>query len=319
MSITLASRLESYARTLARIEAGNHPDQAKTLAAWRSRAKVTHDALQEVRRKMEGDIAELHDTFAIKVANPKIEELRKEFGELTEIAKKRVAADLAKTIANKREAFSKANAAPTDAEIRLLSALSMRSSISQGEVAEAAGQLRSLQALRVLHDLAEKHGVHAPQPLTPEDFEETIRNIETECGRYIDGISAAEPSYRASLFWSGHPCPESTMFDRLDGRFSTPQAFEQAPVAGANATKVYCRGGEDLSTVAMQFGIRSYQIRAANPDVDFSVPITAGQQLIIPATKMTSSTLPGAVGFEQAIPAHYDPDPNQSDGAATVE
>ncbi|MBR4549242.1 MAG: hypothetical protein IKO83_04905 [Oscillospiraceae bacterium] len=288
-----------------------HPDTDKTLKAFQRRCGVVREALREAKRQYDADLAEVDDllanfhTTSAKASKKKMD-LRDEYDGLVAVAKKKCLDDLEAVVAAKRAEFSKRNGAPTEEQLRLLQVLSMRSELTAGEIANVAYRLSdNIPAVRLLREIAQKHGIPFTDVGNDEDFERNLSAAEDFCRRMIDGIEKTDLDSREHGFYNRPELSTAAdyYFGSLDNSiFTTPQ---KTAVEKPNAVAVYLNGSESLAALSMQFGVDSAAIRAANPDYDFSA-MKRGDTIIVPSGKMKLADATGFVGEDQVSPARID-------------
>ena len=306
----------SYAHYLRIFDNANKPDgridRSGTLSAWKQRAMVTRSALEVLRGEYEKEVAKVNTTYKPAAAAERIRPLREDFDEVAKIAKDRVLTDLNAVLAAKRQALSRSQDAPSEDVVRLLTVLKMRTSLTDAEVAEAAGKMHgNLPALAALRDIAEKSGVTFPR-LDVEDMEQNLERAESFALSRIESIDKAtdDLGYMERLFWADVPGEAATIFGAVDGAFTSPleqpkpmtppsestqpsHVYSATPIdvrtsttRGADGTKIYLRGGEGIGTIAAQFGVTLDQIRRFNPEADL-YDLKQGDTVIVPGTRMS--------------------------------
>ena len=263
-------------------------DEAKTMKAWKERATVTRDALTELRRQYDADRDAINAKYKPTAAAERIAPLTADYEAVVAVAKKRLNDDLDSVMQAKREQLSRAQDAPTDSAVRLLSVLNMRTSISATEIAEAASKMNgNIPALLALRDIAHKHDVSFPD-VAVDVIEADMEAAETFARGKIDSVAVPlkDLNYRDRLFWTSPDGEAKYFFGKVDNGFaavlvdepakqpepeaqnghirqSTAQDIRSANTRTANATRIFLRGNEKLSIVAGQFGITEDMIRTA--------------------------------------------------------
>ena len=282
-------------------------DGSLTLKSFQRRTSQIRAALQLAHKEYAADIAEIDKTYTPAVAEPKKAALTEEYKALTKIAKERALDDLSKTIAAKRAQFSETFAAPDEESMRLLQALSMRQTLTAGEVAETASRLnRNYHTSKILAEIAARFDIPFPAIADQERIETALNDAEQYAQRMIEYIDVTDDkmlNYSAVSFYK-YPDTRTeadAYFDRLDGDFftaaqvGTDEAAEQAETAKQAAGKptdksgemwaqVTLTGREMLYAIANQFHVNSADIRAANPGVNLN-NLCCGQKIYIPSTR----------------------------------
>lgn len=295
--------VETYMKMYERAVSAGKPDKAKTLAAWHERAITTKAALLTVKEQYEKDLKELRETYSPKAFEDRRQKLDNEYNGILEIAKKKVTDDLTATLEGKKARFDECNGAPTDADLRLLTLLSMRDSLTAEEIATVSGKFGgNVQALRALGDIAKKHNVYFPDIGNPEAFERQITWASQFGCEMIDSIGTPtdELPYRQRLFWEAPGGGEAAhFFQALDGQGFTAEQVtavtkEEKQDSGEIDrdgpseiwAEVTARGGESLLAIAEQFHVNSEEIKRVNPGKDLNHLYT-GDRFYVPSTKFS--------------------------------
>lgn len=299
------------------IESTINPGNAKksgTFRAWQDMAIRARKALQTVRADYDDADKELIGTYTSTVYLQKKAELDAKYNAVVDDVKKKLTDSLDSIIESKRQQFDRCSGAPSAEDLRLLQALSMRSSLTIAEVANVVGKLNgNVQSLAVLRDVAEKHGIHVPTgATTPEEFDaslERARNFSIDRLNEID-VPIKESGYKARAFYDypDHRGEASHLYTPLDANQLTTEqiseATRQAQQAAARAqepevTPAAAKTGEGdvlpmwaevtvaneyLSTIARQFHTTTDEIKRANPNKDFDHGIRSGEKILVPST-----------------------------------
>ena len=309
----------------------NNPDHDKTLLAWQRRAIVTRNALMQIKKDHDKEVAKLRETYTPKALESRLEPLDAEMKEIIALAKKRVSDDLDNVMKEKRKQLDESLKAPTEEAVRLLTVLGMRSDLSQSEIDAASAHVNNnIHAMRLLGDIAKRNGLYYPASVgSVERINSDLDAAETFAREMIDTISIENPGDNLNTFgfWMHPGTRQMEYFSRLiDGNFFTAAQMrdatdlkeaeikksEKARQEGIkpNAAKVFLRGDESLAGIAMQFGIAPDEIRKANPgiDVDHLREVTPGTSIIVPAGRFTITNAVGSVVPDQVIAVHYVPE-----------
>lgn len=320
-------------------------DESKTLAAWQRRAVAVREALLQVKREHEAELADLRETYSEKAFEQKRQDTDDTYMKVREYAVQKVVDDLETTLEGKRAQFDKACSAPTDEHLRLLSVLSMRTTLTPAEIAAVSGKFGgNVQALRALRDIAARHDVYFPDLGDPDEFETRMERARQYAEDRLAEIDTedADLGYRGTAFWRYPGQSEDRyFFGSLDGEAFTAEQIEQgtrtaqqtetSTTSTTTATQtaegqpemwaqIKCNGSEDLGVIAAQFHLTEGEIRKANPNKDLS-RIFAGDEILVPGTRFTFQPGSGHVQPEQvkAVPRPVIPDPVGPNGEAVGE
>lgn len=318
MSVNSFEYSKIYERTL---RSGN-PVKATTFAGWLERASLTRGALLLARKQYEDDVQQMRDRYSDKVFAEKRTTADTEYQILVDIAKQRVEDDLQAVLASKRAAFDHANDPPSEATVRLLQVLNMRDSLTAEELAAVSGKVEhNLNALRVLKDIAHRHGLSFPNVGSPGEFEQLMAQTESYCMGRLDAISKTEEEIIRSGstldgdFWN-HPddsrAQHWTLFNALDSAGFTSQQVMAMTDAAQNIpwnpdtdstvqagkalsgnssdavwSEVSIRGPVTVHQLATQFRTTAAAIQDANPSrvmTDTTV-LYGGDMILVPSTR----------------------------------
>lgn len=284
------------------------PDKDKSLSAWQNRAIITRRALLKIKEEHQKEIQELKETYAPKVFEEKRQEPERIYSEVVKYAKEKMLTDLEETLAGKRTRYDESMSAPSEEDIRLLTALSMRTSLSQAEIAAVSGKFENrVQSLRVLKDIAQKHGILFPDVGDPDVFSEMMQRAEQFAKDKVMSIDtdSKDLSYKELLFWEHPDAGEARyFFGQLDGQGFTAEQISEATKreadrkeaaarvrdagngaeAGEMWAQVRCSGNQTLLNIASQFHVTPQQIRDANPGRDLS-RLYSGDKIYVPSTR----------------------------------
>ncbi len=325
----------TYARIFSNAVNRGDPDTAKTLKAFQKRCGIIREAVKEAKRQYDADLHRLGEELSSKAFDRERKALDDDFTGLVLLAKQRCLDDLEGVLNGKRAEFSKRSGAPTEEQLRLLTVLQMRSELTAGEIANVADKLNdSVQALRLLREIAHKHNVPFKDVANDEEFEQKLTEAEEFGKRMVDGLTKTEDkelnSYERGFFlpYDG-PTAADAFFSDLDASiFTAPQKTAQDDIKPAedkiergakpNAVKIYLRGDESLAGIAMQFGVDSTQIRAYNPDFDFA-NMSRGDSIVVPSGRLRVSDAAGSIVEGQCVPVYAEkPAPAPKSGTEIV-
>ena len=317
-------------------------DESLTISAWRQRAQITRNALLTIKEENERKVAEITDEYSPKAAAPKVQAIRSDWSDVVKLGKKRMEDDLDRVIAAKRAAVQNSMNPPSEAQLRTLQAMQMRSSIPAEEFGMVASQMSgSVQALGVLHDIAKHHGVDFPEVSVAAENKK-IDEAEAYCHRMIETADASDLGYIGRVFWLTDSLDASTgPINGIDGGITAALAEvpgyvenESSPTTtfppigmsdirfgdfperaylnrfllvntghpDANVTRVRLRGDETLSGLSVQFMTAADDVKVMNPDVDFDKPFKAGTIITVPSTSLFVSGAPNSVTPDQCAP-----------------
>lgn len=215
----------------------------------------------------------------------------------------------------KRKQLSKCLDAPSDEDLRLLSVLRMRNSLTDGELATASEKLNgNLQSLRTLADIAADRDLYFPHVADAGELDEMLIRAEQFARESVESISTPveQMSYLDRCFWTAPGTgPAVAFFEPVDNlRFTSPQDKRGLELVGdlgnPNAALVYCTGNESLPLIAIQFGVSTADIQTANPNLDCN-HLRNGDELIVPSTRFKTSDAVGCVGIGQVVATYYTP------------
>lgn len=299
-----------YDRTL---RSGN-PVPGKTLHGWHERACLTRNALMLAKESYERDLAELRETYTPKAFAERRQEADMQYKGLVDVARKRILDDLESVLESKRQQFDRSNSAPSEGVLRLLQTLSMRDTLTVGEVAAISGKMEfNLPALRLLKDICSRHGITIPDIGDPAEFERMMKDAQQFAEDRIASLDTDQPAlgYKERLFWE-HPGEgeDRYFFGALDAQGFTSEQVQEATeaaqrptwtppattgtdqtgtAAAADSDDVWAEvtvQNEYLSTIARQFHVTEQQIRDANPGKDLST-LRSGMKILVPSTRFS--------------------------------
>ena len=191
----------------------------------------------------------------------------------------------------------------------------MRTTLTMAEIAAVSGKFGgNLQSLRVLRDIAKKHGISFPDVGDPERFDRMIEESEAyslEQLQYLD-TDKSEMTYVARAFYY-HPGAgvDRNYYTILDTQgFSAEEMTDVSSLSAASAattssaaptadkgesaeywSEVTLNGRMELGTIARQFRVTESAIREANPDKDFS-NWSRLKSIYVPSTQFSFSPDP---------------------------
>ncbi len=304
------------------IESTVNPGNAKksgTFRAWQDLTIKARKALQNVRADYDDADKELIGTYTSTVYLQKKAELDAKYNAVVDDVKKKLTDALDDVIERKRAQFDRCSGAPSDVDIRLLTALSMRSSLTIAEIANVVAKLNgNIQSLALLRDIALKHNIHIPLGVsTPEEFDNAIARAREYSIDRLNEIDTPdnEAGYLAKSYYDYPDAPNGEavrIYSPLDGNVLTteqisaatrraqeaaaraqePQAIPAAAeTAEGDAVPMWAEvviDNESLSTIAAQFHTTTAEIKRANPGRSFdALHLEHGSKLLVPATKFT--------------------------------
>lgn len=341
----MKSVMYRYHDMIEKATAAGSPNKEKTLDAWQRRAIAVRGAMLNIKADYQKELDELRETYSAKTFEEKRQSVDEDYKTLRDVAIKKVADDLEAVLDSKRAQFDRSSSAPSDEDLRLLNALNMRSSLSIAEVAAVSGKFNgNVQAIRVLRDIARKHGISFPDIGDPEQFEEMMERAEQFSTDHIQEIDADRDqlTYKGILFWE-HPGEGETryFYGALDNQGFTTEQISNATTEAqretatsstvTNATEtgegqplemwaeVKCTGNMSLSTIADQFHVSTEQIRRANPGRTLD-RLYSGDRILVPSTQFTFQPDPSGghvqPGQVKAVPRPIYPEPTGPNGEA---
>lgn len=313
-----------------------------TFKGWQMKAVRARQALMKAREDYDRDLNELRSTYTPNVLSQKKSELDEQYNAILSDAKTKLTDALEDVIASKRRQFDKCSGAPSDENLRLLTALNMRSTLTVDEVAGVVGKLNgNVQSLAVLRDVAAKFNIRVPVGAsTPAEFDTLMQRAKEFSLDRLNELDTPNTSitYRGKAFYDypDHPGEASHFYDPLDMNVLTSeqittatrqaQAANKAEVTTAAATnpaedgdavpmwaEVTCHGAS-INTIAEQFHVSKQAIIDANPDKSLDRLYT-GDKILVPSTRFTFTPGSGHVQPDdvRAVPAvkyEYPTGPN---------
>ncbi len=335
--------LARYSKIFEGATAAGNPDTEKSLAGWHKRACIKRNALLELKREHLKELDSLRDTYAPKVFEERRTELDAAYNTVVARVKDRLTEDLNAVLEGKRKQFDKSTGAPTEEQLRLLTALNMRSNLSAADIAQVSDKFQSnIQALQVLKDISAKHGIPFPDVGNVEAFEESMTRAEQFSLDKLNSIDTDHDDlgYRDMLFWE-HPGDGEAMiyYGNLDGQgFSAEQITDatneaqQETATRSTAPKatetgegeplkmwaeVRCPRNTNIGIIATQFHTSAEAIRKANPEKDLD-RIHGGEKILVPATRFTFQPSPNGTHVQpedvKAVPRPIYPEPTGPNG-----
>ena len=273
----------------------------KSFEGWRKTAVSIREAVMTVKKFYKAELAKLWEQYKADAYFEGKKPLDAMYNAVLSNAQTSLRESLQGVLNAKREQLSKCLEAPSDADLRLLSALNLRTSLTESEVAALAEKLNgNIHSLKALHDIAEKSGISFPNYGDIDDLEHELDAASQFAESMIRAVDADMPSYFEHMFFAYADEIPMPQFEAADGNFfisaqenPTPSGFAPADArpeipAGkaANAYRVYLNGTESLVGIANQFNISVTAIRRANPGVDIH-HLDGVESIIIPTTAFT--------------------------------
>lgn len=317
----MSGNMREYHKIYESVLRSGNPVKATTLAGWLERAALTRGALLLARKQYEDDLRQMKDMYSDGYFTEKRTAADAEYQVLVDIAKQRVADDLEAVLASKRAAFDHANDPPSEATVRLLQVLDMRTSLTAEELAAVSGKVENnLNALRLLADIAQKHNLSFPRVGDPAEFEQTVARAESYCMDRLDAIGMTEEEingsgkYADADFWN-HPdnqlAQHWNLFNQLDFAGFASQQVTAANDAAQNipwspdtdstvqAVKALSDNPSDVwsevsvrvpvrvDQLARQFGTTAQAIQDANPNkyLTDTTTLYGGDIVLVPSTR----------------------------------
>ena len=290
-------------------KADSKPDRTKTLESWQKRVQTLHNALLKMQEQHEAEMQEASGQYLPSVLAEQETAYKREVKYVVEKRIGELKSDLKTILDGKCEQFRKiALSPPSDEQLRLLTAVSFRNDLSEGEVSRLVEQMGDChQAIRSLRSIAKRSGVDVINPIGVEEFEESIEKANLFCEDMLRQVETKSTnlSYDAKCFFEYNGVGKANMlFNELDTalysavqkepRKPLPEPQTVAQEAGTNHpspneadefwSEVKSRGCENLHSVAEQFHVTQQAIREANPGRDLS-RFYAGDCFLIPSTK----------------------------------
>ena len=316
-------------------------DERGTFKKWQESAIDTRRRLQESQAEFDAKRQEIQKTYLPDAARQRLAPLEKALNDAIKIAEDTLIEQLDEVCEAKRAAFEKSMSAPTDEQIRLLTALNFRSDISMGEAASLAQRFAgNLTAMKAFRSILTKSNLRMPELPTEESFEAELSEARQYGLRMIGMLSPTSeqtldahhfyampgiglaPRYFVSLDSMGFTTPtiEENGHDSgenvKDGANSSTaqEKPSEGTKSGFNAIQYFVQGGESLALMAEQCRVSTAAIRQANPDINFDRPLYSGQKIVIPSSTIRYSQAPGAANPGAAIPTHYEPPRTYEEG-----
>ena len=180
-------------------------DDFFSFSAWKSRAQQTRDIILDHKHRNADAYEKLQRIYAGDALKQQKQNLDDQLFQLTETARALIKADFNNVMTAKKNQRELAHDAPSDQQMRLLQVLSLRTSIAPDEIAAAAERCSdSIQALRVLHDLADKNDIYFPDLPSESDTTKAVDSltelrdiVATDCA-----VDTNEMGYMQRVFWT---------------------------------------------------------------------------------------------------------------------
>lgn len=293
-----------------------NPDSSKGFQGWQHKAQITRKALMAAKAEVDGQLAKWRETYTEKAIEPMYREAMEDYAGLRKIAVEKLKAAILDVEKEKREQYRKiALTAPTDEQLRLIQALSLRDDLTESEVYTISEQLgENLQAMKALGSVARKAGIHFPRTITTEEFEDALGKATQYAHDVLNSIDKADLGYNDHCFYNYTGTGWAHMvFDPLDSPMfaavqeqndkAAEKKSAEAKEGGEMWTRVTLNGTEYLSTVAAQFHVSEAEIRRINRLT--SLNGDSGQKILIPATRFTMQSGQGHIQPDQCelVPA----------------
>lgn len=208
-------------RLHAALYADSDVDKSKTFQAWQNRVQAVRHAILVIKKEHKEHISELSQKYLPR----EVDRLAAEAWEPARIAirerVKELEADLQDVVDGKTQQFKKiALTAPNEEQVRLLTVLSLRDSVSEDEIERIAESMTdNYQSLLALRSIALKSNISMPEPPGVAEFEDSMSRATEFCHEMLNLIDVPneEMGYNGRCFFDhtdvGLP---KILFDRLD-------------------------------------------------------------------------------------------------------
>lgn len=276
---------------------------SNTFAEWHKRAREAADAVKQTKADYDREIEKMRDTWAEKVIAAKRADYDADHKLMVSEAKERIMTDFDRVADAKRAQLAKSLGAPSQDAVNLLTVLSMRTTLTPGEIAAIVPQLAgNLQALKVLSEIASRSGISFPKLPSAEQLDDDIMKIREFAENVVESI-ASDWNYSQLLFWTTDfaglvqeqmDALDDPSFLQIDAKEigtankETASGGDEHKTASQKKrtgtyTKLTLNGSEYIDTIAREFGTTTDEIKAANPGVDL-LHFASGTTIIIPGT-----------------------------------
>ncbi len=194
-----------YARLFqATMDRESHPNYDKSFRNWQKNAAVLRKACKMVEQMYENDRVKILKEYSTSKAHEMLAERQAKYLEFKLKVEAELEEGLNAVIESKKARIQKCCKAPLTEDINLLSALNMRSKLSENEIihaAEAVGD--NLVALGTLADISDRHGIRMPIP-TAERYEEKLAKAADYARDRISEafVPESEMSYKGIEFFN---------------------------------------------------------------------------------------------------------------------
>lgn len=302
-------------------------NQVNSFKNWQRSAIGARKMLLHIRERYNAEREEILRDYSTSKANEILIELQRSYDAARQMSEKWLRERFEVVVQSKRDAVKAACKAPSDEDLRMLSALRMRSKLTESDVIHAAEHLSdNFVALQTLADIASSSGLKVPV-FTADLAEEEIANAE-QLGenmlRYLDAEDK-KLGYNARGFYNfpDLETPVTIVFDALDENVFTSEqvrtkieSVKNNPSGETNrdfsAAVVEFREGNSILCVAQQFHVTMDQIQKSNPGMDLA-NLHPGDRVIVPSVKMSLYNQPGYASPDQVSPVQpksskLDPD-----------
>lgn len=291
------------------------PNYAMTFRNWQKQAVSTRSALENVKRVLEEESAKIREEYRPNVAFEKIAALKEEYETVRQIAENDLKAKLGKVMASKRAQLAKASQAPTEADLRMLQTLKLRTKLTEDEVIRAAESLsNNLPALAVLRDISDAAGFDIPIPVAA-DFEADIESAGAYAESMVRSIGkdGKELNYKENEFFNFPDAKDgyaAQAFDRLDSSSFTQETVKnhittklntegiREAAAGKQMVEVTLNAGDSLSNLCYQFHTKFEALEKANPNKDI-YDLQPGDTILVPSARFDVRNGHGWIKAEQ--------------------
>lgn len=182
-------------------------DKSRTLTGWHHRAVAVRGAIEIFRAERDKAVKAAREKYRGDYLTDHIDAANADFTNVVKVAIDRIETDLQDVLDSKRRAWDRANAAPSDEMIRLLTALQMRGSdLTDGEIMAVVEKLNdNAVALRSLRSICQRAGVSLPSFIgtDPDEFDRNMEQAEQYARDGIRSLATAtsDLNYLERLFW----------------------------------------------------------------------------------------------------------------------
>lgn len=215
-----AKDARNYAKTLEAIFPTKGEKAHCSFSEWRNAVHLVRDLLIQRLDEINTEKKRIDLEYSINRAAEKKKAIDEDYTKMCDIARDIARQDFSKVISAKRDAFRNSMKAPSEEQLRLLTALSLRQSVGSDEISYFAEIMAdNLPALRCLSDVAKKNDVSFPYILTSNDLDSYINQSVDAMEKYLPSIGKEKKDleYDEMCFWlTNDHFRESPSMDALD-------------------------------------------------------------------------------------------------------